>query len=295
MNKKKTSSISESVKARFQVSSSTKKLLLDLFVLFQLLSGIILSLSLLTYSIDDFQWRESIDVSVSNSIGLVGAWISSFLYSFLGLTAWIISLVLFINPLNYYLKKADGLDSEAPVKSGLFTFFGFIILCFSVSLLVSLHIDPYSNYFPKTSAGIFGSYLSEATLPYLSSVGTTIVGAFFFMVSLSLLVNLHWQDLISVLKDRFINFIFYLNKISKEGFSSLKEKIAKSKEKKNRQEFLNEHKSKIRSMPKPEIKKAESKIPEGKKVILEKQEELFEKKIPGEMPKISLLDERKEK
>ena len=103
MNKKKTSSISESVKARFQVSSSTKKLLLDLFVLFQLLSGTILSLSLLTYSIDDFQWRESIDVSVRNSIGLVGAWISSFLYSFLGLTAWIISLVLFINPLNYYL------------------------------------------------------------------------------------------------------------------------------------------------------------------------------------------------
>ena len=112
MNKKKTSSISESVKARFQVSSSTKKLLLDLFVLFQLLSGIILSLSLLTYSIDDFQWRESIDVSVINSIGLVGAWISSFLYSFLGLTAWIISIVLFVNPLNYYLKKTDGLDSE---------------------------------------------------------------------------------------------------------------------------------------------------------------------------------------
>ena len=114
------------------------------------------------------------------------------------------------------------------------------------------------------------------------------------MVSLSLLVNLHWQELISVLKDRFINLLFYLNKISKEGLFSFKEKIAKSREKKNRQEFLNQHKSKIRSMPKPEIKKAEPKIPEGKKVILEKQEELFEKKIPGEMPKISLLDERKE-
>ena len=197
MNKKKTSSISESVKARFQVSSSTKKLLLDLFVLFQLLTGLILSLSLLTFSIDDFQWRESTNTSVSNSIGLVGAWISSFLYSFLGLTAWIISLILFINPLNYYLKKNDSIDSETSVKSGVFTFFGFIILCFSVSLLISLHIDPYKNYFPETSAGIFGIYLAGITLPYLSSVGTTIVGAFFLMVSLSLLVNLHWQDLIS--------------------------------------------------------------------------------------------------
>ena len=294
MNKKRTSSISESVRARFQVSSSTKKLLLDLFVLFQLLSGIILSLSLVTFSIDDFQWMESPDAAVSNSIGLVGAWISSLLYSFLGLSAWIFSLILFINPLNYYLKKTDELDGEAKIKSGVVTFLGFVILCFSVSLLISLHIDPYNNYFPETSAGIFGSYLSSVTLPYLSSVGTTIIGAFFFMVSLSLLINLHWQELISVLKDRFINFLFYLNKISKEGFSSFKEKIAKSREKKNRQEFLNQHKSKIRSMPKPEIKKAESKIPEGKKVILEKQEELFEKKIPGEMPKISLLDERKE-
>ncbi|MFL2751967.1 MAG: DNA translocase FtsK [Gammaproteobacteria bacterium] len=276
------------------MSSSTRKLLLDLFVLFQLLSGIILSLSLLTFSIDDFQWRESTNTSVSNSIGLVGAWISSLLYSLLGLTAWIISLILFINPLNYYLKKNDVMDSETRVKSGFFTFFGFVILCFSVSLLISLHIDPYNNYFPETSAGIFGTYLAGVTLPYLSSVGTTIVGAFFLMVSLSLLVNLHWQDLISVMKDRFINFIFYLNKISKESFSSFKEKIAKSREKKNRQEFLNEHKSKIKSMPKPEIKKADSKIPEGKKVILEKQEELFEKKIPGEMPKISLLDEREE-
>ena len=230
------------------MSSSTKKLLLDLFVLFQLLSGIILSLSLLTFSIDDFQWRESTNTSVTNSIGLVGAWISSLLYSFLGLTAWIISLILFINPLNYYLKKNDAMDSETPVKSGFFTFFGFIILCFSVSLLISLHIDPYNNYFPETSAGIFGTYLAGVTLPYLSSVGTTIVGAFFFMVSLSLLVNLHWQDLISVLKDRFINLIFYLNKISKESLSSFKEKIAKSREKKNRQKFLNEHKSKILSL-----------------------------------------------
>ena len=116
---------------------------------------------------------------VSNSIGLVGAWISSLLYSFLGLSAWIISLILFINPLNYYLKKTDELDGESQIKSGVFTFLGFVILCFSVSLLINLHIDPYNNYFPETSAGIFGSYLSSVTLPYLSSVGTTIVGAFF--------------------------------------------------------------------------------------------------------------------
>ena len=46
-------------------------------------------------------------------------------------------------------------------------------------------------------------------------------------------------------------------------------------------------------MPKPEIKKVEKPIVEGKKVHQEKQVELFEEKIPGEMPKISLLDEKR--
>ena len=67
----------------------------------------------------------------------------------------------------------------------------------------------------------------------------------------------------------------------------------KKQDQKNRQAFLDSHKEKIRSMPKPEIKKVDKPIVEGKKVHQEKQVELFEEKIPGEMPKISLLDEKK--
>ena len=67
----------------------------------------------------------------------------------------------------------------------------------------------------------------------------------------------------------------------------------KKADQKNRQAFLDQHKEKIKSMPKPEIKKVEKPIVEGRKVNQEKQVELFEKKIPGEMPKISLLDEKR--
>ena len=56
---------------------------------------------------------------------------------------------------------------------------------------------------------------------------------------------------------------------------------------------MDSHKEKIKAMPKPEIKKVEKPIEEGKKVHKEKQVELFEEKIPGEMPKISLLDEKR--
>ena len=293
MTKKKSSLISESVKARFQLSASSKKLLKDLFVLFQLLAGIIFSLSLWTFSIKDPDWlNASSSMEVSNSIGIVGAWISSFLYSIMGVTAWVISLILFINPINYFIKQNDGLEEEIDHKSNLFTFLGFAILCFSVSLLISLHLDPYINYFPQTSSGIIGNYLSNIILPYLSFVGTSIVAAFFFMVSLSLLINLHWQEIFSLLKEKMINLAFEFNRLSKNSFEAFKESRKKKNESKNRQSFLDTHKEKIKSMPKPEVKKAEAKIPEGKKVVLEKQVELFDNKNPGDMPKISLLDER---
>ena len=49
---------------------------------------------------------------------------------------------------------------------------------------------------------------------------------------------------------------------------------------------------KMEEMPKTSVKEVIKEVPQGKKVHLEKQKELFEKSIPGEMPKISLLQEK---
>ena len=171
MTKKKSLQIPESVKARFQLSSSSRKILTDLFVLFQLLGGIIFSLSLWTFASNDPDWLTgNFSAEVSNSIGIVGSWISSFLYSIMGVTAWIIPLILFINPINYFIKQNENLDAEIDYKSNFFTFLGFVILCFSVSLLIDLHIDPYDEYFPQSSSGVIGSYLSSLILLQISII-----------------------------------------------------------------------------------------------------------------------------
>ena len=113
------------------------------------------------------------------------------------------------------------------------------------------------------------------------------------MVSFSLMINLSWKNTFIGLQDNFKNLVYVLDKYSKNGFEYLKKLRQKKQDQKNRQAFLDSHKEKIRSMPKPEIKKVDKPIVEGKKVHQEKQVELFEEKIPGEMPKISLLDEKK--
>ena len=292
LTKNKSNLFSKIFNPAFSLSTATKTLTLDLFNLFLVILGIVLLISLWTFEISDPNWKEisSSETNLTNSIGIVGAWLSSFLYEFLGITAWAMILVFFYPAFMSYLKNTE----EKPVqKNYFFSISGFFIFCSSLCLLIDLHINAFESHFPETSSGILGTIISVNLYPYLSLVGSTLFGIFFLMVSFSLMVNLSWKNTFIGLQDNFKNLVYVLDKYSKNGFEYLKKLRQKKQDQKNRQAFLDSHKEKIRSMPKPEIKKVDKPIVEGKKVHQEKQVELFEEKIPGEMPKISLLDEKK--
>ena len=292
MTKNKSNLFSKIFNPAFSLSTATKTLTLDLFNLFLVILGIVLLISLWTFEISDPNWKEisSSEINLTNSIGIVGAWLSSFLYEFLGITAWAMILLFFYPAFMSYLKNTEEKPAQ---KNYFFGISGFFIFCSSLCLLIDLHINAFESYFPETSSGILGTIISVNLYPYLSLVGSTLFGIFFLMVSFSLMVNLSWKNTFIGLQDNFKNLVYVLDKYSKNGFEYLKKLRQKKQDQKNRQAFLDSHKEKIRSMPKPEIKKVDKPIVEGKKVHQEKQVELFEEKIPGEMPKISLLDEKK--
>ena len=292
MTKNKSSLFSKIFNPAFSLSSATKTLTFDLINLFFVILGIILAIALWSFDISDPNWRliSSNDLDLANSIGIVGAWLSSFLYELLGITAWSLSALLFLPSISSFISKnEDQLES----KNYFLRIIGFIIFCGSLCLLVDLHLKPYENFFPLTSSGALGSSISNSIYPYLSLIGSTLLGIFFLMVSLSLMISLNWRNVFINFQDNLRNFIYAFEKYSKNGFEYLKKVRQQKADQKNRQAFLDQHKEKIKSMPKPEIKKVEKPIVEGKKVHQEKQVELFEEKIPGEMPKISLLDEKR--
>ena len=292
MTKNKSNLFSKIFNPAFSLSTATKTLTLDLFNLFLVILGIVLLISLWTFEISDPNWKEisSSETNLTNSIGIVGAWLSSFLYEFLGITAWSMIILFFYPAFMSYLKNTEEKPAQ---KNYFFSIFGFFIFCSSLCLLIDLHINAFESYFPETSSGILGTIISVNLYPYLSLVGSTLFGIFFLMVSFSLMINLSWKNTFIGLQDNFKNLVYVFDKYSKNGFEYLKKLRQKKQDQKNRQAFLDSHKEKIRSMPKPEIKKVDKPIVEGKKVHQEKQVELFEEKIPGEMPKISLLDEKK--
>ena len=292
MTKNKSSLLSKIFNPAFSLSSATKTLTLDLLNLFFVILGIILAIALWSFDISDPNWRliSSSDLDLANSIGIVGAWLSSFLYEFLGITAWSICVLLFLPSISSFISQTE---NHLAGKNYFLRIIGFVIFCCSLCLLIDLHLKAYENFFPKTSSGALGSSISNFLFPYLSLIGSTLFGIFFLMVSLSLMMNLNWRNVFFNFQDNLKNLIYVLEKYSKNGFEYLKKTRQKKVDQKNRQAFLDQHKEKIKSMPKPEIKKVEKPIVEGKKVHQEKQVELFEEKIPGQMPKISLLDEKR--
>ncbi len=254
--------------------------------------GIIFLISLWTYNPSDQKEFEAVStVNFSNSIGLIGAYLSFFSYRLLGITAWLILIPCFWIPIKY-------LFSERTEKTGfnlkkiIFFSTGFLLTSFSLSTLISIHLNPYNNFYPESSSGFIGLSIKNFLIPYLATIGSTIVTIFLFLVSFTLTVNLSWKNLISNFQDALVNLSYQLSKGLKDGFAFFKNKNKERLEKKNRQSFLDEHKKKMNEMPKTEVKEVVKEVPQGKKVHLEKQKELFEKSLPGEMPKISLLQEK---
>ena len=289
--KRVSSSISNLINS-LSVSAAAKRILADIFVLFLLLIGIITLISFWTYNpLDQNNFEISSEVSFTNSIGLIGAYLSFLGFWLLGVTAWLILIPSFWIPIRYLFSERTE-ETRLNLKKYIFSSLGFLLSSFSIATLVSIHISPYDNFYPQSSAGFIGLSLKNFLIPYLATIGSTIVTVFFLLISFTLTLNISWRNLVSNLQDLLINLSFYFSKIFKDGFSYFKNKNRKRLEKKNRQSFLNEHKKKMEEMPKTSVKEVTKEVPQGKKVHLEKQKELFEKSIPGEMPKISLLQEK---
>ena len=274
------------------ISSAAKRIVTDISVLFLLLLGIIFLISLWTYNPSDQKEFEAVSSdNFSNSIGLIGAYLSFISYWLLGITAWLILIPCFWIPIKYlFSERTEKIGFK--LKKIIFFLIGFALISFSLSTLISIHLNPYNNFYPESSSGFIGLSIKNFLIPYLATIGSTIVTIFLFLISFTLTVNLSWKNLISNFQDAFVNLSYKFSKVLKDGFTFFKNKNKERLEKKNRQSFLDEHKKKMNDMPKTQVKEVVKEVPQGKKVHLEKQKELFEKSLPGEMPKISLLQEK---
>ena len=179
--KRVSSSISNLINS-LSVSAAAKRILADIFVLFLLLIGIITLISFWTYNpLDQNNFKISSEVSFTNSIGLIGAYLSFLGFWLLGVTAWLILIPSFWIPIRYLFSERTE-ETRLNLKKYIFSSLGFLFSSFSIATLVSIHISPYDNFYPQSSAGFIGLSLKNFLIPYLATIGSTIVTVFFLLI-----------------------------------------------------------------------------------------------------------------
>ena len=77
--------------------------------------------------------------------------------------------------------------------------------------------NPYNNFYPESSSGFIGLSIKNFLIPYLATIGSTIVTIFLFLVSFTLTANLSWKGLISNFQDMLVNLSYKFSKVLKDG------------------------------------------------------------------------------
>jgi len=165
------------------------------------ISGIVLFLSLLTYSPDDpnFIFPESTDIK--NIFGFQGSFISDLFFQSVGLIAYLVPFTLIVTGINILLKKEFFLVIEN-------NFFTILYCVFGTLFFTHFYSDTYSLYI-NGNGGFVGNYLNQTFLSSLILINKEIFYYVFILVILLIFllsINFNSKKFFLIIK-KFFNFL----------------------------------------------------------------------------------------
>ena len=290
--------------ARQAVSISRLKLnqlFFESLLIIQGFLGIFVLLSLITFSPQDPGWNSQTfssplveeEFGISNVVGSWGAYLSDFLFSFVGYMAYLIPFWLLLPLLSHFILFRRPIQFSQ-MYTGLIgvQILGWSLFLVSSSTLLTLFVEPGNSFLPQDTGGLIGSAVSAYTLEPLSFVGSSLLFTCLGLLGLTLSLEISWTTLIIKLQDYFINFGGDFGEKASGFLANFREKQRLKQEKVERQQKILQEVKKKEKIKDPEFVKQKGEVEPSKRVQQEKQEELFEYKQSSIPPKLSLLNEK---
>ncbi|NNM52368.1 MAG: cell division protein FtsK [Pseudomonadales bacterium] len=134
------------------------------------LAAILLIMALLTHSNTDPGWTHSASgSSVTNALGLAGAWVSDVMIALLGPVCWLVPVFLLQAPVQR-LKGDHAQDSL-----WVFRFLGLGVALIAFAALARLHFKRHSDFLVNGSGGLVGELLGVAGWHAMGLAGSTVL------------------------------------------------------------------------------------------------------------------------
>ena len=232
------------------------KRIAEIFGIIIFISGILLLISLITYSPEDPNFVFPENTEIKNLLGFQGSFVSDLFFQSVGLISYLISFTFIITGVNIFKLKEFFLIIENTFFTVIYSIFGTLFLSQFYSKAFTLYING--------NGGFIGNYLNQTFFGSLIQLNETIF--YYFLILL-----ISFLFLISI---NFNPKSFYF--ISKKFFNFLLKKSEKNYTDKS--EIINEY------IPQDEIKNL---IQEDLPFI--KNENKSENKIKFKLPSLDLL------
>ena len=161
------------------------------------LTALLITISLVSFNVNDRSFNTpSGAISTHNWGGFVGAILADLLLQGLGLSSYLLPVILFIAAIKMFRASYKGVQLTRAT--------GYVALLISVGVILSVIIDSESA---RDSGGIVGGFLKEAVLvPLFGRLSATLIALFTLLLSVMLLTQNSLLELIGHTKKNLFEF-----------------------------------------------------------------------------------------
>jgi len=178
------------------LEEKTFRSLREVAVLVSFAGSLFFLISLFTYSNEDAGWTHSSTVqTVTNAGGVVGAWLADFCFSFFGVVAYLLPLMIIRHAYFVYILGKENRKKTTLVLHWL----GSIIAILSSAALFYLHILRIGVELPGNTGGIIGQEIGDALLLMCGNSGATVLLIASLLAGVTLATQLSWLTILDLI------------------------------------------------------------------------------------------------
>ncbi len=262
--------------------------------------GVLLFIALFTYFRNDPGWSHIGQSGPAvNAGGVIGAWIADVLFVLFGYLAYLVPVSLALRGYHVFrhpLEVDDATPAQRWLRRG-----AWVALVMAGCALLAIHFtvpksgmagmaESLQEVLPETAGGIVGAVLGRAALAAFNMLGSTLLLLAVLLAAVRVIVDVPWLRIAEQAGQWALALVDWL----KQSFAERQRRVEVAREADvlvgQREEAFREHQAKTEHRKPPEIADPAPPAKPSVRVQKEKQRNLFETEVSGELPPLGLLD-----
>ncbi|MDD5034433.1 MAG: DNA translocase FtsK 4TM domain-containing protein, partial [Methylococcaceae bacterium] len=186
------------VPATTDIAESLRKGAREMIFLTFAAVALFLFISLFTFNLEDAGWTHSgAGKPIINGGGAVGAWLSDFSFSLIGVLSYLLPLQLAVY--GYSIYKHETARAKPTSLTQIMRGLGLLAVITAGTALCEIHLPRIALDLPQSSGGILGQEIAARFLSSFGHTGASVLLATVFLLGVSLYSGISWLSMIDAM------------------------------------------------------------------------------------------------